>query len=215
MQFFLGGMLFFNGRICYNKTYKRVNEVKKMLRKIFSLLVALMALCSVGFALPAGIDNSANLVQIAGLGPDKLEGTSLSELKWFVDKTTMQSNLTGDKQRSTGYEATVTVVAMAKMNDGKISLLSEKWYVKTGGKEEGLFRGITNRVTLFEGKEEVLKDVPVSKVAPKSQDEMIAQYIMLYDTERVNRLARAEAEAKAKAQTQAQGQASTQAPAKK
>jgi hypothetical protein len=188
-----------------------------MMKRILVLLAALLAVCSMAFALPAGIDNSANLVQIAGLGPDKLEGTSLAELKWFVDKTTMQSNLAGDKQRSTGYEATVTVVAMAKMNDGKISLLSEKWYVRTGGKEEGLFRGITNRITLFEGKEEVLKDVPVSKVAPKSQDEMIAQYIMLYDTERVNRLARAEAEAKAKAQGQDKNQtpAQTQAVAKK
>ena len=184
-----------------------------MLKKIMILLAALLTLCSMAFALPAGIDNSANLVQIAGLGPDKLEGTSLAELKWFVDKTTMQSNLTGDKQRSTGYEATVTLVAMAKMNDGKISLLSEKWYIKTGGKEEGLFRGITNRITLFEGKEEVLKDVPVSKVAPKSQDEMIAQYIMLYDTERVNRLARAEAEAKAKGQSPVQAQDKTPVPA--
>ncbi len=184
-----------------------------MVKRIIVLLIALLALCSMAFALPAGIDNSANLVQIAGLGPDKLEGTSLAELKWFVDKTTMQSNLTGDKQRSTGYEATVTLVAMAKMNDGKISLLSEKWYIKTGGKEEGLFRGITNRITLFEGKEEVLKDVPVSKVAPKSQDEMIAQYIMLYDTERVNRLARAEAEAKAKGQSPVQAQDKTPVPA--
>lgn len=184
-----------------------------MVKRIIVLLTALLALCSMAFALPAGIDNSANLVQIAGLGPDKLEGTSLAELKWFVDKTTMQSNLTGDKQRSTGYEATVTLVAMAKMNDGKISLLSEKWYIKTGGKEEGLFRGITNRITLFEGKEEVLKDVPVSKVAPKSQDEMIAQYIMLYDTERVNRLARAEAEAKAKGQSPVQAQDKTPVPA--
>ena len=184
-----------------------------MVKRIIVLLIALLALCSMAFALPAGIDNSANLVQIAGLGPDKLEGTSLVELKWFVDKTTMQSNLTGDKQRSTGYEATVTLVAMAKMNDGKISLLSEKWYIKTGGKEEGLFRGITNRITLFEGKEEVLKDVPVSKVAPKSQDEMIAQYIMLYDTERVNRLARAEAEAKAKGQSPVQAQDKTPVPA--
>ena len=196
---------------------KKRKEVQMMVKRIIVLLTALLALCSMAFALPAGIDNSANLVQIAGLGPDKLEGTSLAELKWFVDKTTMQSNLTGDKQRSTGYEATVTLVAMAKMNDGKISLLSEKWYIKTGGKEEGLFRGITNRITLFEGKEEVLKDVPVSKVAPKSQDEMIAQYIMLYDTERVNRLARAEAEAKAKAQGQDKNQtpAQTQAVAKK
>ena len=184
-----------------------------MVKRIIVLLIALLALCSMAFALPAGIDNSANLVQIAGLGPDKLEGTSLAELKWFVDKTTMQSNLTGDKQRSTGYEATVTLVAMAKMNDGKISLLSEKWYIKTGGKEEGLFRGITNRITLFEGKEEVLKDVPVSKVAPKSQDEMIAQYIMFYDTERVNRLARAEAEAKAKGQSPVQAQDKTPVPA--
>ena len=184
-----------------------------MLKRILVLLVALLAVCSMAFALPAGIDNSSNLVQIAGLGSDKLEGTSLAELKWFVDKTTMQSNLTGDKQRSTGYEATVTLVAMAKMNDGKISLLSEKWYIKTGGKEEGLFRGITNRITLFEGKEEILKDVPVSKVAPKSQDEMIAQYIMFYDTERVNRLARAEAGAKAKGQSPVQAQDKIQAPA--
>ena len=192
---------------------KKLKEVQMMVKRIIVLLIALLALCSMAFALPAGIDNSANLVQIAGLGPDKLEGTSLAELKWFVDKTTMQSNLTGDKQRSTGYEATVTLVAMAKMNDGKISLLSEKWYIKTGGKEEGLFRGITNRITLFEGKEEVLKDVPVSKVAPKSQDEMIAQYIMLYDTERVNRLARAEAEAKAKGQSPVQAQDKTPVPA--
>jgi hypothetical protein len=192
---------------------KKRKEVQMMVKRIIVLLTALLALCSMAFALPAGIDNSANLVQIAGLGPDKLEGTSLAELKWFVDKTTMQSNLTGDKQRSTGYEATVTLVAMAKMNDGKISLLSEKWYIKTGGKEEGLFRGITNRITLFEGKEEVLKDVPVSKVAPKSQDEMIAQYIMLYDTERVNRLARAEAEAKAKGQSPVQAQDKTPVPA--
>jgi hypothetical protein len=192
---------------------KKRKEVQMMVKRIIVLLIALLALCSMAFALPAGIDNSANLVQIAGLGPDKLEGTSLAELKWFVDKTTMQSNLTGDKQRSTGYEATVTLVAMAKMNDGKISLLSEKWYIKTGGKEEGLFRGITNRITLFEGKEEVLKDVPVSKVAPKSQDEMIAQYIMLYDTERVNRLARAEAEAKAKGQSPVQAQDKTPVPA--
>ena len=192
---------------------KKRKEVQMMVKRIIVLLIALLALCSMAFALPAGIDNSANLVQIAGLGPDKLEGTSLAELKWFADKTTMQSNLTGDKQRSTGYEATVTLVAMAKMNDGKISLLSEKWYIKTGGKEEGLFRGITNRITLFEGKEEVLKDVPVSKVAPKSQDEMIAQYIMLYDTERVNRLARAEAEAKAKGQSPVQAQDKTPVPA--
>ena len=192
---------------------KKRKEVQMMVKRIIVLLIALLALCSMAFALPAGIDNSANLVQIAGLGPDKLEGTSLAELKWFVDKTTMQSNLTGDKQRSTGYEATVTLVAMAKMNDGKISLLSEKWYIKTGGKEEGLFRGITNRITLFEGKEEVLKDVPVSKVAPKSQDEMIAQYIMLYDTERVNRLARDEAEAKAKGQSPVQAQDKTPVPA--
>ena len=115
---------------------KKRKEVQMMVKRIIVLLIALLALCSMAFALPAGIDNSANLVQIAGLGPDKLEGTSLAELKWFVDKTTMQSNLTGDKQRSTGYEATVTLVAMAKMNDGKISLLSEKWYIKTGGKEE-------------------------------------------------------------------------------
>jgi hypothetical protein len=84
---------------------------------------------------------------------------------------------------------------------GRFPCLARSGILRTGGKEEGLFRGITNRITLFEGKEEVLKDVPVSKVAPKSQDEMIAQYIMLYDTERVNRLARAEAEAKAKGQS--------------
>ena len=58
-----------------------------------------------------------------------------------------------------------------------------------------------------------MKDVPVSKVAPKSQDEMIAQYIMLYDTERVNRLARAEAEAKAKGQSPVQAQDKTPVPA--
>lgn len=168
-------------------------------RKFFLVMFLVLAIFNLGWAAPSIIDNSANLVQIAGLGPDKLEGTSLEELKWFVDKTTMQSNLTGDKQRSTGYEATVTLVAMAKMTDGKISLLSEKWYIKTGGKEEGLFRGITNRITLFEGKEEVLKDVPVSKVAPKSQDEMIAQYIMLYDMDRVNRAEKAAAEAAAQA----------------
>lgn len=168
-------------------------------KKLFLVLFLLLTVFNLGWAAPSIIDNSANLVQIAGLGPDKLEGTNLEELKWFVDKTTMQSNLTGDKQRSTGYEATVTLVAMAKMTDGKISLLSEKWYIKTGGKEEGIFRGITNRITLFEGKEEVLKDVPVGKVAPKSQDEMIAQYIMLYDMDRVNRAEKAAAEAAAQA----------------
>jgi hypothetical protein len=165
-----------------------------MLKKLFLTIFFLLSICGLCFAAPASTDNSANLVQIAGMGADKLAGTNISELKWFVDKTTMQSNLTGEKQRSTGYEATVTVVTTAKLKDGSISLLSEKWYVRTGGKDEGLYRGITNRVTVYQGKEETLKDVPVSKVAPKSQDEMIAQYIMLYDTERLARAERAAAE---------------------
>lgn len=176
-----------------------------MLKRFLLVLTCLLSLTGIcpaaDAAAPAPVsaaDRSANLVQIAGMGADKLAGTNLSELKWFVDKTTFKSNLTGDKQRSTGYEATATIITTAKLKDGSVSLLSEKWYVRTGGKEEGLFRGITERVTVYQGKEEALKDVPVSKVASKSQDETIASYIMLYDTERLSRQEKAAAAAAAK-----------------
>jgi hypothetical protein len=48
------------------RNMKKRKEVQMMVKRIIVLLTALLALCSMAFALPAGIDNSANLVQIAG-----------------------------------------------------------------------------------------------------------------------------------------------------
>lgn len=135
-------------------------------------------------AVPSVSDKNSNWVPVALVGANKLEGTTLQQLIWFIDKTTLKSSLDDAVRNKNGYEATVMVRTVANLKNGEVSLLNEKWYIHTGGKEEGLFRGITERETIYQGKTEKLRDVAVSKVLTGSQDETVAQMIMLYDTQR-------------------------------
>jgi|GEM_PF-4432737 len=133
---------------------------------------------------PSPTDKDSNWVPLAMVGANKLEGTTLQQLIWFIDKTTLKSSLDDEIRNKNGYEATVKVRTVAYMKNGEVSLLNEKWYIHTGGQEKGLFRGITERETIYQGKTEKLHDVAVAKVTPGSQEETVTQLILLYDTQR-------------------------------
>jgi hypothetical protein len=133
---------------------------------------------------PSPTDKNSNWVPLAMVGANKLEGTTLQQLIWFIDKTTLKSSLDDEIRNKNGYEATVKVRTVAYMKNGEVSLLNEKWYIHTGGQEKGLFRGITERETIYQGKAEKLHDVAVAKVTSGSQEETVAQLILLYDTQR-------------------------------